>query len=103
MNFCKRALLYVGLILLLTPPTLAQHEGHKPPPAKPVATPSPAKPVATPAPAKPVATPGPAKPVATPSATPNTDSMDHAGMDHGLLVVEDDEMFVRVGDSHANL
>ena len=27
----------------------------------------------------------------------------HAGMEHGLVVVEDDEMFVRVGDSHANL
>jgi len=27
----------------------------------------------------------------------------HAGMDHGLMVMEDDEMFVRVGDSHANL
>jgi hypothetical protein len=69
-------LLCLGLILLFTPATFAQHEGHKPPPAKPVAKPSP---------------------------TPNTDSTDHAGMDHGLLVVEDDDMFVRVGDSHANL
>ena len=24
-------------------------------------------------------------------------------MDHGLLVIEDDQMFVRVGDSHAYL
>jgi hypothetical protein len=69
-------LLYLGLILLLTPSAFAQHEGHKAPPAKPTTSPQP-----------------------SPSPAEET----HAGMDHGLLVVEDDEMFVRVGDSHANL
>ena len=92
-----RFLLYLGLIVLLTPPAFAQHEGHKPPPAKPPpAKPAPAKP----APAKPASSPSAP---ATPTPSPNTDPTDHAGMDHGLLVVEDDEMFVRVGDSHANL
>src|SRR5688500_6479960 len=92
-----RFLLFVGLIFLLTPQAFAQHEGHNPPPTKPApAKPAPAKP----APAK----PAPAQPAASPTASPSqTEESMHAGMDHGLLVVEDDEMFVRVGDSHANL
>ena len=75
-------LLYVGLILLLALPVFAQHEGHNPAPAKPAAKPSPSPPTAS---------------------TDSTDSTEHAGMEHGLVVVEGDEMFVRVGDSHANL
>ncbi|HEU4769981.1 MAG TPA: hypothetical protein VFS77_21625 [Pyrinomonadaceae bacterium] len=45
--------------------------------------------------------PQPAKTEASPEPAEATDS--HAGMDHGLLVVDEDQMFVRVGDSHANL
>jgi hypothetical protein len=85
-NFSK-LVLCVALFVLPAQPTLAQHEGHPQPPAKP----TPAKPA-----------PSPATP-ASPSPTPTEDAAGHAGMDHGLLVVEDDEMFVRVGDSHANL
>jgi hypothetical protein len=100
-NLSKRKWCCAAVFLFLAHPVFAQHEGHKPPPAKPTpAKPTPAKPTpAKPTPAKPT----PAKPAANPSPTPNTDQTDHAGMDHGLLVVEDDEMFVRVGDSHANL
>lgn len=97
----KRKLWCVVVFLFLAHPVFAQHEGHRPPPPKPTpAKPAPAKPApAQPAPAQPAS----AKPVATPSPEPSTTPTDHAGMDHGLLVVEDDEMFVRVGDSHANL
>ncbi|HEU4435646.1 MAG TPA: hypothetical protein VFR51_19835 [Pyrinomonadaceae bacterium] len=101
MNFFKGALLCFVVFFLLVVTTFAQHEGHKPPPAKPApAKPAPAKPApAKPAPAKPAPSP---EPSASPSSSPTEESM-HGGMDHGLLVVEDDEMFVRVGDSHANL
>lgn len=85
MTFCKRALLYAAVLFLLTDAAVAQHEGHQPPPPKPASSP------------KTPITP-------TPAPSPATeDSTTHAGMDHGLLVVEDGEMFVRVGDSHANL
>lgn len=78
MNFIRCALLCAWVVFCVQP-LYAQHEGHKPPPAKPA--PSPA-----------------------PSATPAPDeTTSHAGMDHGLVVVEEDQMFVRVGDSHANL
>lgn len=79
MNFFRRGLVFAGLFFLMASQTFAQHEGHKPPPSKP--TPSPA-----------------------PSATPSPDeTTSHGEMDHGLVVVEEDRMFVRVGDSHANL
>ena len=69
---------WAGVVLLLAHISVsAQHEGHQPAPPKPA--PSPA---ASPAPAE--------------------DSMG-SEMEHGLLVVEDDQMFVRVGNSHANL
>jgi hypothetical protein len=91
MSFFKGALLCVAVFLFLADTTFAQHEGHQQPPAKT----APAKP----APPKPAPSPATS---ASPSPSPAEESM-HAGMDHGLLVVEDDEMFVRVGDSHANL
>ena len=91
MNSFKGALLCVAVFFLLVVTTFAQHEGHKQPPAKP----APAKS----APAKPAPSPITS---ASPSPSPTEESM-HGGMDHGLLVVEDDEMFIRVGDSHANL
>ena len=90
MNSFKGALLCVAVFFLLVVTTFAQHEGHKQPPAKP----APAKS----APAKPAPSPTTS---ASPSPSPTEESM-HGGMDHGLLVVEDDEMFIRVGDSHAN-
>src|SRR5262245_40102327 len=96
MSFFKRAVLCVGLLCLFGDAAFAQHEGHQQPPAKPApAKPAPAKP----APAKPAPSPATS---ATPAPSPAEESM-HAGMDHGLMVMEDDEMFVRVGDSHANL
>lgn len=73
MNFVRCLLLCVWAL-----PVFAQHEGHKPPPPKPAPSPQ-------------------------PSPTTTTEESTHAGMDHGLLVMEDDRMFVRVGDSHANL
>jgi hypothetical protein len=79
MNLIKRGLMCAGLFVLLVPQAFAQHEGHKPPPSKPSPSPSAS------------ATPSPNEPTS------------HAEMDHGLVVVEDDQMFVRVGDSHANL
>src|SRR5688572_26786793 len=85
MNFVKRGFLYMGLLLFAAHTTLAQHEGHQPPPPKPAASPA-------------------TSPRPQPSPQPTETSSDsHAGMDHGLLVVEDDRMFVRVGNSHANL
>ncbi len=101
MKLFERKLWCVVVFLFLAHPVFAQHEGHRPPPAKP----TPAKPArAQPAPAKPApAKPASAKPVVAPSPEPSSETTDHAGMDHGLLVIEDDEMFVRVGDSHANL
>ena len=90
MNCLNRVMLNVALCCVFAQPALAQHEGHQPP-----AKPTPAKP----APAKPAPTP---TTTATPTPSPAEESM-HEGMDHGLLVVEDEEMFVRVGDSHANL
>ncbi len=76
MILSKRAILCVAVLVFLAHNVFAQHEGHQPPPAKPAATPSP---------------------------SPNTGSTDHGEMEHGLVVVEDDDMLIRVGNSHANL
>ena len=97
MKFFDRALWRAVVIVFLAyHAVFAQHEGHQPPPAKPTpAKPAPAKPAT----AKPAPSPNTS---ATPAPSPDEASM-HAGMDHGLLVMEDDEMFVRVGDSHGNL
>jgi hypothetical protein len=86
MTCFKRTLWCVGLVFLLATQTLAQHQGHQQPPAKT----TPAKPAPAPVMS------------ASPSPSP-AEEMTHAGMEHGLVVVEDDQMFVRVGDSHANL
>jgi hypothetical protein len=67
------AIWWASVFLLAHLSVFAQHEGHQP-------APSPAKPSASPSPAE-----------------------SPAAMEHGLLVVEEDEMFVRVGNSHANL
>ena len=86
MFLSKRALWCVAVLLFLAHHAFAQHEGHQPPPAKS-------------APAKPASSPETSP---KPAPSPAEESM-HAGMEHGLVVVEDDEMFIRVGDSHANL
>ena len=86
MVLSKRALWCVAVLLFLAHHAFAQHEGHQPPPAKS-------------APAKPASSPETSP---KPAPSPAEDSM-HAGTEHGLVVVKDDEMFVRVGDSHANL
>ena len=92
MSFCKCVLVCVALLVFLARTTAAQHEGHQPPPAKPAVP----KPAPKPAPSPKVS----AAPTASPSPV---EESTHAGMEHGLVVVEDDEMFVRVGDRHANL
>ncbi len=78
----KRAALCAA-VLFLAHNVFAQHEGHQQPPAKPAATPK-------------------ASPMPEASPSPADDST-HAGMEHGLVVVEDDDMLIRVGNSHANL
>src|SRR5215207_5939009 len=95
MNFFKYALL-CALIVTAQIQVVAQHEGHQP--AKPAATP--AKPAATPA--KPAATPAP---TASPQKiTEEPTAMDESGhMDHGVFVMHDDQMFIRLGQSEANL
>ena len=51
-------------------------------------------------PAKPAATPAPAPSPSTPAEPP----MDmHGHMDHGVFVMHDDEMFIRLGQSESNL
>lgn len=72
--------LMILLLLGVSAPALAQHEGHKMPmPAKPVAKPKPAaKPVAKPAAKAPAVKTAPAK-----SAQVDHGAMNHADMDHG--------------------
>jgi len=61
----------------------AQHEGHQMPPA-------PAKPAATPAPSPQT----PAEPA---------EMTDHGHMDHGVFVMHDEQMFIRLGQKESNL
>ncbi len=84
----KHALLCAALIVAATGQTVfAQHEGHTMPPPKPAAKPSPK------------ATPSPQKP-----AAPEQTEMDTSGhMDHGIFVMHDDQMFLRIGQSESNL
>ena len=90
-------IIFAALILLVAPgrAVLAQHEGHQMPPAKPVASPN----------ATPVASPN-ATPVASPHATPATSAdatPESRHMDHGVYVMHDDQMFIRLGQSESNL
>ena len=62
----------------------AQHEGHQMPPPKPAASP------ATPAPSP-----------QAPAGEPAMEMSDH--MDHGVFVMHDDEMFIRLGQRESNL
>ena len=68
-----------------------QHEGHTMPPARPAATPA--------ATSSPSATPAPGSGIADESA-----EMDNSGrMDHGIYVMDEDQMFIRIGQSESNL
>lgn len=85
MRLMRNALLFVALILVANSQTIfAQHEGHTMPPPKPAATPSPKT------------TPSPQKP-----AEQTEDTSVH--MDHGIFVMHDDQMFLRLGQSESNL
>lgn len=84
-------------ILLLVPAvrSQAQHEGHPAPAPKPT-------PASTP---KPAANPTPRVPETKPvTAQPSVDHSSHSSMDMGpVMVMEGDDMFIRVGDSDVNL
>ena len=77
-------LVYPALIVLLAQgkPLFAQHEGHQMPQPKPAASPA--------------AAPSPQAP-----AEPAMDMSGH--MDHGVYVMHDDQMFIRLGQSESNL
>ena len=78
-------LVYPALIVLLAQgkPLFAQHEGHQMPQPKPAASPA--------------AAPSPQPPAEQPA-------MDMSGhMDHGVYVMHDDQMFIRLGQSESNL
>src|SRR5687767_218546 len=81
-----------------------QHEGHKPAPAKPAATPVAPKPEPTP-----VATPreehvGHPAPAATPTTAPaHAHDTEAASEEDSLMVLSDEEMGIRVGDNKNNL
>jgi hypothetical protein len=79
----KYAVLAVILIIALNKSVFAQHEGHQMPPPKPTASPAPA--------------PSPQAPAEQPA-------MDMSGhMDHGVFVMHDEQMFIRLGQSESNL
>ena len=86
----KSALLCAALIFAAAAKTVfAQHEGHTMPPPKPAATPT--------ATAQPKATPSPQMPA-------DKMEMDASGhMDHGIFVMHDDQMFLRIGEKESNL
>ncbi|HEV8431224.1 MAG TPA: hypothetical protein VGQ41_25190 [Pyrinomonadaceae bacterium] len=88
MRSIRDALLCAALIFAAHSQTVfAQHEGHTMPPPKPAATPK-----AT------------ASPMATPSPEMPAEKMDMSGhMDHGIFVMHDDQMFLRIGESESNL
>ena len=82
--------IFAALMLVIAQgkPVFAQHEGHQMPQPKPAASPSEPKPTAAPSPQ-------------APAAQPEMDMSGH--MDHGVFVVHDDEMFIRLGQSESNL
>ena len=86
----KSGLLCAALILAAATKTVfAQHEGHTMPPPKPAATPTTT--------AAPKATPSPQMPA-------DKTEMDTSGrMDHGIFVMHDDQMFLRIGEKESNL
>ena len=82
----RRVLLSAALILAaLGQSVYAQHEGHTMPPPKPAASPAPSP------------APSPQMPADM------ADMADHGHMDHGVFVMHDDQMFIRLGQSESNL
>jgi hypothetical protein len=83
--------IFAALMLVIAQgkPVVAQHEGHQMPQPKPAASPA-LEP-------KPTAAPSPRAPAEQPE-------MDMSGhMDHGVYVMHDDQMFIRLGQSESNL
>jgi hypothetical protein len=83
--------IFAALMLVIAQgkPVFAQHEGHQMPQPKPAASPA-LEP-------KPTAAPSPRAPAEQPE-------MDMSGhMDHGVYVMHDDQMFIRLGQSESNL
>ena len=80
----RYALLCVALVFAATSQTVfAQHEGHTMPPPKPAATP---------------------KAAPSPQAPAEQTAMESSGhMDHGIFVMHDDQMFLRIGQNESNL
>jgi hypothetical protein len=87
MRSMRVVLLCVALIVAAAGQTVfAQHEGHTMPPAKPAASPK--------------AAPSPQMPAEQMPA----EQMEKSGhMDHGIFVMHDDQMFLRIGQSESNL
>ena len=80
-----KRILFVALILVLAQgkSIFAQHEGHQMPPPKPAASPAAAP---------------------SPQAPAQQAEMKTSGhMDHGVFVMHDDQMFIRLGQSESNL
>lgn len=77
--------IFVALMLVIAPgkSVFAQHEGHTMPMPKPAASPA----------------PSPNQP--TSAEQPEMDMSSH--MDHGVFVMHDDQMFIRLGQSESNL
>ncbi|HLM24398.1 MAG TPA: hypothetical protein VK274_05035 [Pyrinomonadaceae bacterium] len=80
-----KRILFVALILVIAQgkSIFAQHEGHQMPPPKPAASPAAAP---------------------SPQAPAEQAEMKMSGhMDHGVFVMHDDQMFIRLGQSESNL
>ena len=69
------------IVIAQTRPVFAQHEGHKMPAPKPAATPAPSPQI--------------------PAEQPEANVSGH--MDHGVFVMHDDQMLIRLGQSESNL
>ncbi len=83
--------IFAALMLVIAQgkPVVAQHEGHQMPQPKPAASPA--------LDPKPTAAPTPPAPAEQPE-------MELSGhMDHGVYVMHDDQMFIRLGQSESNL
>ena len=80
-------IIFFALLIAQTTTVFAQHEGHQMPPPKPAPKPA----------ASPAAAP-------SPQALAEKPAMEMSGhMDHGIFVMHDDQMFIRLGQSESNL
>ncbi len=85
--------LVLCVVLLCAANTVfAQHEGHQMPSPKPAATPTPQMPA------------GQMPAGQMPASQMPAEQMENSGhMDHGIFVMHDDQMFLRIGQSESNL